>query len=173
MSLFARGLTLALLHVLLVGSLGAKLLFDRRTLPKVWVETAPYDPDLPIRGRYVQLRLVVRADRVLAAESEEDRRKYRFFTHPARLVVEGDALVALPEKDGEGLDLQIGPDTDPARALLDEPVAFFIPEKVADPSRREKGEELWVEVTVPRQGPPRPIRLGVRKDGQLTPLDLR
>jgi len=54
-----------------------------------------------------------------------------------------------------------------------EPVAFFIPEKVPDPSIRPQGEELWVEVTVPREGPPRPIRLGVRKDGELTPLSLR
>jgi len=53
------------------------------------------------------------------------------------------------------------------------PVAFFIPEQVPDPSIRPPGEELWVEVTIPREGPPRPIRLGVRKDGELTPLSLR
>ena len=35
------------------------------------------------------------------------------------------------------------------------------------------GEELWVEVSVPHQGPPRPLRLGLKKDGVLTPLDLR
>ncbi|MCZ6514734.1 MAG: hypothetical protein O6850_02600 [Acidobacteria bacterium] len=32
--------------------------------------------------------------------------------------------------------------------------------------------QLWAEVTLPRQGPPRPIRLGVKKEGLLTPLDL-
>jgi hypothetical protein len=53
-----------------------------------------------------------------------------------------------------------------------EPVAFFIPEHVSDPSRRPPGEELWVEVSVPAKGPPRPIRLGVKKDGVLTPLEL-
>jgi hypothetical protein len=37
---------------------------------------------------------------------------------------------------------------------------------------RAPGEELWVEVTLPRRGPPRPIRLAVKKDGVLTPLDL-
>jgi hypothetical protein len=42
---------------------------------------------------------------------------------------------------------------------------------VDDPSRRQRGEEPWVEITIPRAGAPRPIRLGVRKDGQLTPLD--
>ena len=56
---------------------------------------------------------------------------------------------------------------------LAEPVAFFIPEHVPDPSRRPREEQLWVEVTLPRSGPPRPIRLGVMKEGRLTPLDLR
>ena len=54
-----------------------------------------------------------------------------------------------------------------------EPVAFFIPENIPDPSVRPAGEELWVEVTIPKEGPPRPIRLGVKKDGELTPLPLR
>jgi hypothetical protein len=54
-----------------------------------------------------------------------------------------------------------------------EPVAFFISERVSDPSRRPRGEELWVEVSVPRHGVPRPIRLAVKKDGVLTPLELR
>lgn len=49
-------------------------------------------------------------------------------------------------------------------------LAFFIPEKVPDPSRQPAGEALWVEVTVPPRGPPRPIRLGVMKKGSLTPL---
>jgi hypothetical protein len=54
-----------------------------------------------------------------------------------------------------------------------EPVAFFISEHVPDPSRRPPGEEVWVEVSVPRRGEPRPIRLAVKKDGVLTPLNLR
>ena len=49
-------------------------------------------------------------------------------------------------------------------------LACFIPELVPDPSRRAPGEELWVEVTLPRRGPPRPIRLAVKKDGGFTPL---
>jgi hypothetical protein len=55
-------------------------------------------------------------------------------------------------------------------AGLDDPVAFFIPEHIPDPSIRPDGEELWAEVTLPRRGPPRPIRLGVRRDGSLIPL---
>jgi hypothetical protein len=64
------------------------------------------------------------------------------------------------ERDGEGV------------VLLDQPLAYFIPEHVPDPSRRAEGEELWVEVTLPRRGAPRPIRLGVKKGGVLTPLDV-
>ena len=55
---------------------------------------------------------------------------------------------------------------------LREPLAYFIPEHVPDPSARPVGEELWVEVTLPRKGPLRPIRLGVKKNGVLTPLNL-
>jgi len=61
----------------------------------------------------------------------------------------------------------------PDRTALSEPVAFFIPAHVVDPSRRPPGEELWVEVSVPKEGPPRPVRLGVKKDGVITPLPLR
>jgi hypothetical protein len=55
--------------------------------------------------------------------------------------------------------------------VLVEQAPFFIAEHVPDPSRRGPGEELWVEVSVPAKGIPRPIRLGVRKDGVLTPLE--
>ena len=57
--------------------------------------------------------------------------------------------------------------------VLVEPVAYFIPEHIADPSRRPPGEQLWVEATIPASGPPRPIRLGVKKgDGPVEPLRL-
>ena len=41
-----------------------------------------------------------------------------------------------------------------------------------DPARRALGEEPWVEVNVPKSGPPRPIRLGVKKGEALTPLEM-
>jgi hypothetical protein len=53
-------------------------------------------------------------------------------------------------------------------------VAFFITEHITDPSRRQEGEELWVEVTIPKKGPPRPIRLGVKKsEGPIIPLAIK
>jgi hypothetical protein len=56
---------------------------------------------------------------------------------------------------------------------LSEPLAYFIPEHVPDPSVRPDNEELWAEVTVPPSGAPRPIRLGVKSNGVIRPLELR
>ena len=115
-----KGIAVTLLHLAIVASLGAKLLYDRATRPRVWTRVAPIDPDHPLRGRYVSLRIAWADD----------------------------------------------------AKLTNERLAFFIPEHVPDPSVRAADEELWAEVTLPRKGGPRPIRLAVKKDGVLTPLDL-
>src|SRR5215470_16372770 len=47
------------LQVLLVCTLGTKLLYDRATRPHVWVRVATYDPELPIRGRYLAFNVQV------------------------------------------------------------------------------------------------------------------
>src|SRR6266481_1232122 len=61
-----KGITLAVLQLALVASLGAKYAIDRVRFPRVWAETMAYDPDLPIRGRYLNVRLRVDADRLYA-----------------------------------------------------------------------------------------------------------
>ena len=153
-----KALIVAIIHVLMVTSLGAKLLIDRATRPRVWARTAPVDPDLPIRGRYVRLRLEAHAaslpptGHVVSVELSSQEGK----------------LFALATTRRTGIHART--DIDRGTVLLLEPLAFFVPEHVPDPSNRPAGEELWVEVTIPRRGPPRPIRLGVMKDGVLTPL---
>jgi hypothetical protein len=55
--------------------------------------------------------------------------------------------------------------------LLGAGVLLF--EHIPDPSRLQ-GEELWAEVTIPKKGLPRPIRLGVKKGTDpIIPLDLK
>src|SRR6266404_8898891 len=54
-----RAAAVALIQILIVSSLGAKLLYDRRTRPRAWFKTERYDPDLPIRGRYLSLQVEV------------------------------------------------------------------------------------------------------------------
>src|ERR1700704_1985151 len=52
-----RAIAVALIQILIVCSLGAKLLYDRRTRPRAWFKTEKFDPDLPIRGRYLSLQV--------------------------------------------------------------------------------------------------------------------
>jgi hypothetical protein len=157
--LVRKGLIVAALHVALVSSLGAKLLLDRATQPRVWVRTAPYDPNLPIRGRYVRLRIEVGTDGQKPAG-------------PVELSVRDGQLVAKTASDSTGLFVQDVRRGGRDATVLSQPVAYFIPEHVPDPSLRG-AEELWVEVTVPKRGAPRPIQLGVKKGDVLTPLALR
>ena len=161
-----NGLIVAVLHVAIVASLGAKLIADRMTRPRVWARVAPIDPDLPIRGRYVRLQLEVQPADGLTLTGDSSY-------VPIDLAVRNDALVAIPATDTSGLSVRSILRQGEHLVALTEPVAYFIPEHVPDPSRRPPGEELWAEVTLPRRGTPRPIRLGVKKDGTLTPLDLR
>jgi hypothetical protein len=166
MTLRQRSLSIAVVHVALVAMLGGKLLVDRHFLPRGWARVVAYDPELPIRGRYVRLTLIVPAADSASAIS------LRGSGWP-RLEVVGDRVVT-----GTGTEdarqpvhaIQLRGDS---VLVLREPVAFFIPDGVPDPSIRPAGEALWAEVTIPRRGPPRPIRLGVSTgDGPVVPLEI-
>ena len=168
-----RGLIVALFHILIVSSLGAKLLYDRTTLPRIWVKTVPFDPNLPIRGRYVRLRLEMEARGFpIPTENVPGNERPRRGYHQASLVVENDQLVAVSDQNGRLGVRQLRRENDRTLGVLAEPLAFFITEHIKDPSIRTVDEELWAEVTISPKGPPRPIRLGVKKSGQLTPLNL-
>jgi hypothetical protein len=155
MTAFAKGLLLCGVQTAMILSIGGKLLLDRATLPRLWVRAEPYDPNLPIRGRYVSLTINAEP-RGFGEGVAYDQVKYS---------VEDGKLVARPGVI-DGIGTAITNSTAPVR------IAFFIPEHIPDPSRRALGEELWVEITVPRKGPPRPIQLGVKKDGAITALKL-
>lgn len=172
-----KGLIVAAVHIAIVSSLGAKMLYDRSTRPRVWARAVPYDPDLPIRGRYVSLQL-----EVYAPDIPPQKNPGILNWIAVLLVKENDRLVARRDPLAEPEDVYRGDrDTisfrnfagEEGRAVLTRPVLFFIPEHIDDPSRRAAGEELWVEVTLPKKGPPRPIRLAVKKqDGTFTPLQI-
>ena len=176
MNLSRKGIILAALQLALVASLGAKYAIDRARFPRVWAQTVAYDPDLPIRGRYLSVRLRVDADQVYAG-SELPRGNQANFWGDMRdiyLHAENGRLVASPAPRPAGLSVtRWKTRTGEAVAALSEPVAYFLPEHVVDPSRRKAGEELWIEVTVPKKGPPRPIRLAVKRGDTFTPLEIK
>lgn len=160
-----KALIVAAIHVAIVSSLGAKLLVDRATRPRVWARTAPVDPSLPIRGRYVRMRV----EAALGPDVPNELLRWVRVTLSER----DGRLVASSAGDGGGLDARVIDHSGERVVAINEPVAFFIPEHAVDPARRAPDEELWVELTLPRGGGPRPIRLGVKKSGAITPLDLK
>ena len=175
MSSSRKGLLLATVQLALVASLGAKYSLDRARFPRVWTQTVAYDPELPIRGRYLSVRLRVAADNLYGETQLPNNNRGSFWGEMRDVTLRGDHghLEANPSSRPTGLQVtrwktRAGEEV----AALSEPVSFFLPEHAIDPSRRQPGEELWVEVTVPAKGPPRPIRLGVKRDGKITPLDI-
>jgi len=178
MSSLRKGLLLAAVQLALVASLAAKFAWDRAHLPRVWVQTAAYDPELPIRGRYLSVRLRVQADSIYGntplPKNEHQPFPWTWDSRNAYLSVEGGQLVAHPAERPTGIQVSHWKTRDGRDiTVTTEPVAFFLPEHAADPSRRAPGEELWIEVTVPKKGPPRPIRLGVKRGENITPLDIQ
>lgn len=149
-----------LLHLGIVLGVAAKAWVERDTLPHAWAKAVPVDPEHPLRGRYVRLWLEVDAGHGASLGMS-----------PARLFVRDGRLCAEADRD------QVyGPmiTTTPAGTRLADAVMFYIPEHAVDPSRRAPGEELWAEVAVSEHGLPRPVRLGVKREGGLIePLKLR
>ncbi|HEY4359350.1 MAG TPA: hypothetical protein VGN17_00175 [Bryobacteraceae bacterium] len=156
-----RGLLVGGFQLALVLSMAGKYAVDRQTLPRVWVRVTPYDPNLPVRGRYVRLQ-------VHTALRGAMTNKVVLYGS-AELSIDNGQLIATSTDADTGV--QVYRDTD-STATLTEPVAYFIPEHGPDPSRRPEGEELWAEVSIPKRGPPRPVRLGVKRTGKIVPLDL-
>jgi hypothetical protein len=127
MNSFRKGIILGALQCALVVSLTGKLFYDRATCPRIWVKTLPYDPSLPIRGRYLSLMLA-------------------------------------PDAGAPNLD-----------RTSNHRVDFFVPEhetQVDSLRFHPNAAELWAEVTIPHKGPPRPIRLGIKRDGQIQPVQM-
>jgi hypothetical protein len=168
-----RGLLLGAIQIALVLSLGGKLLYDRVTRPRVWVLSEVYDPELPIRGRYLSERLRLLAEGFTYREPNQRTSSDWYMNRQwAYLEVRNGQLIAKQHGSGSGEWVYLHKNNDGTIvALSQEPVLVFIPEYAEVPSLKA-GQEMWVEVTVPAQGPPRPIRIGIKKDGVLTPLKL-
>jgi len=173
-----KGILLAALQGTLLCTLGAKLLYDRAHRPRIWIKAAIFDPELPIRGRYLSLNVAVPAEGFslrtqpsMYAKDKDGKPVIEEYPVPNRgdLVLREQSLIAVANPEGEYW-LTIRHNGDGLEAVVRAETTYFLPEHSTAPVRRAPGEELWMEATIPRHGPPRPIRLGVKKDGVLTPL---
>ena len=191
----SKAITVALVQVLIVSSLGAKLLYDRRTRPSAWFLAQRYDPDLPIRGRYLSLQLKLDDTRSPdelqqkfgreLREMEEQRAKFHYaFRDFGREcgsidVREGKPVPVFDNSSVWDCDnlafVRNGIQAGNEELRLAQPVLFFIADTAKDPTHLAPGDELWVLATVPRHGPPRPVQLGLKKKGttEIVPLNLQ
>jgi hypothetical protein len=170
MNQLQKGLLFAVIQVALVSSLGAKLLWDRETSPRGWAATRGYDPNLPIRGRYINVSLLVKADTVFQ-QSQGPLPFPASAWENVDLAVENGRIVAMRASRVTGLSVS-GPQLLDGEiiATLSPPVVFFVPEHAADPMRNPPPATVFLEVTIPPKGPPRPIRFGTKVGSAIVPL---
>ena len=189
-SFSGTSIVLLLIQLALVSSIAAKYLYQRRSCPRVWTRASAYDPEMVMRGRYLSLRLTVDGCQstlpsalhaIFPRNSDGTTRKGGFHVNwqgavqfRAKLKVENNRLLAIriPEADerSKGVNVTAWPDSSCDAMRLDEPVDFYIAEHAADPTRLQPGQELWMEVTVPPQGPPRALQLALKDNGAWKPL---
>ena len=152
-----RPLMLASVDAVILASLAAILFVERAVWPRVWVKTVVANAAVPPRGRYATVRIEFEAQSGLRGG------EVALSVRAGRLVATPSALPTGTRLSGS---LRWGI-ADAGPLLVDPPLTVFLPAYLTNPWPRPPDEEVWVEVTVPAHGAPRPIRLGVKKDGLL------
>jgi uncharacterized membrane-anchored protein len=190
MKLSKTSIILLVIQLALVSSIAVKYLYQRARCPRVWVRTAAYDPNMVMRGRYLSLQLTVDGCQstlpsalhaVFPRNSDGTTRPNGFHVNwqgavqfRAKLKVENNKLIVIriPEADqtSKGVQVTAWPDTSCDAMRLDQPVDFFIAEHAKDPTALQPNQELWIEVTIPPIGPPRPLQLALKDNGAWRPL---
>jgi hypothetical protein len=196
-TLSAASLALLIIQLALVSTVAAKYLYQRWTCPRVWTRAVAMDPEFPMRGRYLALRLTVDGcqSTLPSAKDATFPRKVDGTVKPGpyvlrentnwfrvNLKVVNNTLVAVrPEGQeaagqedssaGQGIQGSAGAPCD--QMWLASPIDFFIADTAQNPPPLKPGQELWIEVTVPPIGPPRPLQLALKDNGTWKPLDLK
>lgn len=191
-SLSWASLAVLAIQIVLVSTIAAKYLFQRWHCSRVWARTAIYDPSLVMRGRYLSMQLMVDGCQSTLPSAKQAQFPRNLTGVPngrdfsvaggqvvfsAKLAVKDNKLVAIRIPDtedsaqGENVFATGGAPCDQMR--LAEPVNFYIAESAQSPWPAKPGQELWVEVTVPPHGLPRPIQLALKYNGAWRPLGMQ
>jgi hypothetical protein len=186
-------IALLVIQLAIVSTIAAKYLYQRLTCPRVWTRARVYDPELLLRGRYLSEQLMVDGCQSTLPSAELARMPRdkdgvptgKVFSvnadgpvrFTARILVKNNKLIAIriPEPaDGDGgQQVAAWPGSTCAEMRLDMPVDFYIPEHADVPTNMGSGQELWMEVTVPPKGPPRPVQLALKDHGVWKPLAIQ
>ncbi len=190
LKLSAASIAVLVLQLLLVASVAAKYLYQRSTCPRVWTRAVAYDPELVMRGRYLSLQLQVDGCQSTLPSARQavfgrnvdgsaNQSDYGIASpgrvqFMASLAAKNNRLVAIRNPAGDlpakGLLVTAVPGSSCDAMRLDAPVNFYIAEHARSPLPLAKDQELWIEVTIPTTGPPRPIQLALKQGGAWHPL---
>lgn len=191
-TLSAASLALLVIQWGLVSTIAVKYLYQRTACPRVWTRAAAFDPILPMRGRYLALQLTVDGCQSTLPTAQDAafprgvngairpgpytlRQNTHWFR--ANLKVENNRLVALRIEGGEsssqGQEVEGVAGAPCDRMQLASGTDYFISDTAPSPLPLRPGQELWIEVTVPPNGPPRPLQLALKDNDVWKPLDLR
>ena len=183
-------IALLIFQLLVVSTVALKYLYQRATCPRVWTRAAAYDPELLMRGRYLSLQLSVDgcgSTLPSAKDAEFPRningvpggntfsiRAANTVSFQGKLAAKDNKLIAIrvPESDTTTPTQSVAawPGVPCDQMRLTNPVDFYIAEHASDPTRLRQGQELWIEVTIPPKGPPRPLQLALKDNGAWKPL---
>ncbi len=190
MSLARTSMALLAIQLGLVSSIAAKYLLDRSISPRVWTRAVAYDPTMIMRGRYLSTQLKIDACGINLPVTKTDVNVppdgHTYFDPDGNGTVTGHLPVLAGIKNGHLAVLRIAKSHEEANsqaiilrkwadctdAVLWTPVDFLPLRNRQSPFPLRNGQELWVEVTVPSSGPPRPIGLATKSaNGQWQPLN--
>lgn len=188
-SLSDASLAVLAIQLVLVSSIAVRYIYQRWHCPRVWTRAAMFDPSLIMRGRYLSMQLYVDGCQSTLRSAKQARSPRNLnglpngedflvvpsqVVFPAKLQVKDNRLVAIriPESEdqarGDNVSATSGASCDEMH--LTEAVNFYLSENAQSPLPVKPGQQLWVEVTVPPQGPPRPIQLALKENDLWKPL---
>jgi hypothetical protein len=168
------GLILVLIQIVLVLSVAGKYLYERQTRPRVWTRATQFDPALPLRGRYLALQLMLDACG-LPRDPEHAIHVGRlsYWQWNVSLAAVNGKLVPRAKNSWSpraGGTLTLFADKPCDDATLSNEEMLFVPDRAQLPFPLPPGQELWVEVTLPQSGTPRPIQIALSGAGGFHPV---
>ena len=180
MSKRRAGILLLVVQFLIVLSIAGKYLYERKFYPRVWTRARQVDPYLPLRGRYLALELMIDA-----CSLPKEAEYYKPGGRPEiGSLTSGWSWVVIPKAENgrlaAGLADSNSENDKPQVIFLQEHAPcnqapfnrgeLFIPDTANPPFPLKAGQQLWVEVTLPPSGPPRPIQLAIADLSGFHPL---
>ena len=191
-SLSGAAIALIVIQLALVSAFAVKYLYQRWTCPLAWTRAVGADPEASTHGRYLRLLLMVDG-----CQSTLPSAKLATFPRDVNGAVKPGPFVLRPQSPqpayfnaylkavnnklvavrvegqedpamGQGITAMPGTPCDQMR--LDAPLDFLLARHTPSPLPVKPTQELWVEVTVPPEGPPQPVQVAVKQDGAWKPL---